>query len=84
MHLVPVESSAMVREVERFITDKIAAGWKKPERRAGLGAESDQEIKDRLRTLISRQMQFFTLRCKRTDLIFMIDLLEQVGELEGQ
>lgn len=76
MHLVPVDSDAMVGEVEKFITDKIASGWKEPVRSAW-GRETDEEIKERLRTLLARQSQFFASRCKRTDLIFMIDLLEQ-------
>jgi hypothetical protein len=32
MHLVPVKSEAMVREVEEFITAKLEAGWKVPAR----------------------------------------------------
>ena len=76
MHLVQVESEEMVREVEEFITAKLEAGWKaKP--RPTYRPESDEAIKERLRILLTRQVQYFSMRCKRADLIFMIDMLEQ-------
>jgi hypothetical protein len=78
MSLIPVASSAMVREVEQFITDKIAAGWKEPKTNLSPSPrETDQEIRDRIAKVVARQMQLFASHCKRSDLIFMSDLLEQ-------
>ena len=75
MHLVPVDSEEMVREVEEFITAKLEAGWKAPKR--DWARPTEEQIKERLTGLVARQVQFFAHRCKQTDLTFMIDLLEQ-------
>lgn len=77
MHLVPVESMAMVAEVNQFITDKIASGWQREKPNTQYWQESEEQIRKRLTALLNRQVQYFFLRCKRTDLIFMIDILEQ-------
>jgi hypothetical protein len=78
MHLVPVDSAAMVFEVEKFITDKLAAGWKEPVKDySACGRQTEEVISERLRGLVARQVQFFASRCKQRDLNFMIDLLEQ-------
>jgi hypothetical protein len=42
-----------------------------------LQTSSEEQIRERLTALVARQVQFFVHRCKRTDLNFMIDLLEQ-------
>jgi hypothetical protein len=75
--LVPVESDEMVLEVEKFITDKIAAGWKEPKRSYGRPRETEDEICARMTKLVTRQFELFTSRCKRADLSLVSDLLEQ-------
>lgn len=61
--------------MEDFLKNGLA-GWKAPKQDFSK-RETDDAIEARLTALVGRQVDYFTSRCKRTDLIFLIDLLEQ-------
>jgi hypothetical protein len=76
MHLVTVDSKQMVDEVEKFITAKLEAGWQDPGR-TPYSPQPNEEVDKRLKTLLVRQVQYFSSRCKRSDMMVLSDLIEQ-------
>lgn len=74
--LVPVESEEMMLAVEAFITETLASGRKLPKREyvCNLPAEDGDA---RIRRLLLRHVDYFTHECRREDMNFLSDVLEQ-------
>lgn len=68
----------MVREVEEFITAKLTADWKEPKRDYTYGyCEDPKEGDARIRQLLLRHVDHVTHKCRREDMNFLSDVLEQ-------
>lgn len=76
--LVAVDSSEMVREVEQFITAKLASGWKVPKLDYGAWRNDTKEaVMERLRRLLMHHVDYLSYNCRQEDMNFLIDLLDQ-------